>query len=984
MPTSCPVLRGHGAALLSSMAATLFAVASLHAQATPAATGSVVAIVTDRTTSLPLEAVRVQLGATPIGGNTDARGRALVRGVPTGAQTLRFTRIGYRPESQAVTIVAGDSVQVSVTMTQSAVELAAVVTTGTGGAIEKRRLGSSVGTVDVADLQERIPITDIGSALAAKVTGLRSTAVGGGAGGAKDLRIRGIASFSLNQRPVVYIDGVRVDKRADEWTSTPGITGKIACCSFSGGTSTDRLNDLNPDDIERVEVLKGAAAATLYGSEATNGVIQIFTKRGKSDSRPAWGIGIVSGFDRLRENLPTKHFPRFTGPDGTRARDANSLIDNGPYQNYDVSVQGGGTRSTYFISGGYVDQDGSLQPNWEKKGNARLNLTFLPTDKWTVEARTSFTRNRIAELQAGNNWTALLGNAMNGDPRTATATRPFGEAWVPVSDIQQMETFSDANRWTGGLTVNYAMRQDFTHRLTVGLDAVNEEKSRFFPFSGNYGPAGVTAGQRNLGGRNFSSFTFDYLGTFTHALPWGIGSDFSFGGQGFRENERLSIAVGNSFAGPGVSTVSAASVQSAGEVYTEVVNVGGLVQERLAFADKLFITGGLRIDGNSAFGNNYGFKKYPKADVSWVVSEYNVLPKWVSSLKLRSAIGQAGKTPGAFDQFQTFASRSVYQGEPGVVPDNPGNPDIRPETTTELEGGFEAGFFGDRLGIEASLYRANTKDAIVPKQNAPSEGFATERKVNLGEIRNNGWEASVNYLVFSKKQSEWTANLRLDGNKNKVTDLGGVRLTGNNVRLGYPVRGVWSRPATGFSVQTGGTCPSYGCPITTRGDTAVFFGPPLPTFNASLSNSFRFGAFQLYGLFTMERGAVFSNGDRPYRVRQGGSDEYLRFLGPNGERTFKADSVAQRWGILDAIDSRDNVRLRELSLSYVVPASLTERIGAGRTTLSLSGQNLMWWDDCNCVDPNMNYAGGDAFTINSGFLAQPSPRSFRLALRTRF
>jgi hypothetical protein len=217
----------------------------------------------------------------------------------------------------------------------------------------------------------------------------------------------------------------------------------------------------------------------------------------------------------------------------------------------------------------------------------------------------------------------------------------------------------------------------------------------------------------------------------------------------------------------------------------------------------------------------------------------------------------------------------------------------------------------------------------------------------------------------------------MDGNTNKVISLGGVTLAGNNVRLGYPVRGVWDRIATGFSVVN-------GAPVTTRSDTAVYFGPPFPKFNASFGNTFRLGAFQLYSLITMERGAWFSNGDRPYRIRQGGSDEYLQFLNSDGSRTFAADSVFQYWSILNAVDKRDNVRLREISLGYTVPDWLSARAGLGRTQLLVSGQNVNWWDDCHCVDPNMNYAGGDPFLQNSGFLAQPAPRQYRISLRTRF
>jgi hypothetical protein len=262
--------------------------------------------------------------------------------------------------------------------------------------------------------------------------------------------------------------------------------------------------------------------------------------------------------------------------------------------------------------------------------------------------------------------------------------------------------------------------------------------------------------------------------------------------------------------------------------------------------------------------------------------------------------------------------------------------------------------------------------------------------VNIGAMENRGWEASIKYLVISRAKFDWTTGVNLDGNKNLVTDLGGVTLAGNAVRIGYPVQGVWGQRPNGFSVvTTGTTCAgqpiqSWGCPTTTRTAAAEYFGPPLPTFNGSLSNTLRYGAFTLYGLISMERGAWFGNGDRPYRIRQGGSDEYLSALGPNGERTFRADSIFQWSSILSHNDKRDNVRIREVSLTWQVPANISSIFKTGRTTVSLAGQNLMWWDDCNCVDPNMNWAGADSFTIGSGFLAQPSPRQYRLQIRTRF
>ena len=594
-----------------------------------------------------------------------------------------------------------------------------------------------------------------------------------------------------------------------------------------------------------------------------------------------------------------------------------------------------------------------------------------------MNLNTSYTRNLVDELQAGNNWTALLGNAMNGNPRTATKARPYGEAWVPVSDIQRMTTVSDADRWNGGLTLQYAFTPNLSHRLTAGLDAVSDQKSRFFPFVGAYGPAGVTDGQRNVGTRQFRSYTLDYLATYNFKLPFNIESNLSAGAQGFWEQERLNMSTGNRFPGPGVNTVSSAAVTNGAENFNEVINFGILAQNRFSWNDRAFLTVGLRADGNSAFGKNYGLQKYPKADFSYDLSKHEgLLPSAFSAFRIRSAIGKAGRFPGAFDSFTSFGAAPVFEDISGIVPLNPGNADLKPEVTTETEFGFEAGLFNDRLGLEASIYRAETVDAIVNKPNPPSLGFSTAKRVNIGAIENRGWETSINYLVYSNSRMEWSTNVKLDGNKNEVTDLGGVVLACCTVRKGYPVQGVWGRRPTGYSVVN-------GRPVTTRSDTNTYFGPPLPTMNASWANTLRWKGLQVYGMLSMERGAYFGNGDRAYRIRQGGSDEYLGTF-VNGAATFASDSIAQWASILDYFDKRDNVRLREVSLTYQVPERFSRFFKVGRSTITASGFNLMWWDDCNCVDPNMNWAGASSFTIGSGFLAQPSPRQYRLQVRTRF
>src|SRR5690348_5106947 len=238
--------------------------------------GTIVGSVTDRGTGQPLEAARAQLVSGNAAAASDARGRFMLRNIAPGTYVVRVSRIGYRPEVANVSVTGVDSARVTLSLLPSAVELDQVVVTGTGGAVEKKALGAPIGIIDPNKAQELSTVPDVGTVLMAQVPGLRSIDNGGGAGAAKDLRIRGLGSFSLSQRPAVYIDGVKVDTKAVDWSSNMPNQG---CCNFNGGVGEDRLSDLNPDDVERIEASKGPAAATRYGSDATNGGSQIVTKK---------------------------------------------------------------------------------------------------------------------------------------------------------------------------------------------------------------------------------------------------------------------------------------------------------------------------------------------------------------------------------------------------------------------------------------------------------------------------------------------------------------------------------------------------------------------------------------------------------------------------------------------------------------------------------------------------------------------------------
>jgi TonB-dependent SusC/RagA subfamily outer membrane receptor len=929
--------------------------------------------VVDAVTQQPLNGAQVFIQGTALGGLADGRGRFVIPSVPVGNHTVRVTNIGFSSAEQEVTVTAGETAELAFSLAVSAVALDELVVTGAAGAIARKRLGNSVGTVNVSDVEELVPVATMGDALAARIPGVRSVTPSGGVGAAKDLRIRGVSSFELGHRPVVYIDGVRVDNTAGEWAGSDAVMGGT-CCSFAGGAGEDRLSDISPSDIERIEVLKGAAAATLYGSEASNGVIQIFTKRGRGNSAPRFTFSASTGFNRYRENWATKLYPNFTGPDGFRARDANELIENGWIQSYDITVQGGGQDVTYFISGGYDQEEGSLKPNSQDGINLRTNLQWLPSERWSFSLNSSFSKNDVLQLQSGNNWTALYGNAILGNPLRATADRPYGEPWTSVSDIRAMDTHSHATRWTGGMTATYTPTDFFSNRLTIGYDVVTDQKERLLPFGSEYVYLG-TIGERNVGYRSGSTATVDYLGTLGFDITSSIASDLSFGAQGYWVTEEFSMAIGRGFAGKGVTTVGGAATTEADESFEESITLGMFAQNRFSFGEKLFATLGLRVDGNSAFGVNYGLQPYPKADVAYLISEEGFVPDFISNLKLRAAIGTAGLAPDAYDQFQTFDPTAVLDVDvPGVTPANPGNPDLEPEKTTEIEAGFDMGLLNDRVGIEFTAYRSETRDALLEVDLPPSEGFSQAQLRNTGEILNVGWELSVNTSPVITPNFRWNTQVNLSGNRNEILSLGPTAVDGRlgDFREGFPVEGVWADKIIGYDAAT------VSHEVT---DTAVYFGPSLPTFSASLGNTFSFGNFRLYGLVAMEEGSWFDNGDRPYRIRQGAGDEYLSTF-ENGEPTVRTDSLVDRFTRAGSIDRRDNIRIREISLSYTLPASFVDGLGLSNTTLMLSGQNLYWWDDCNCADPDMRYSpSGRNF---SGFLAMPAARRFMITLRTSF
>ena len=610
-----------------------------------AQTGAVTGVVTDATTGQPLDGARVSLAGTRIGALTASDGRYLLGGVPAGAQTFRVVIIGYGTREREVTVTPGSTLVADFRLEVSGVDLDQLVTAGAGPS-ERRKIGASLPAIAFDRISESFPVDGFSHALEGRIPGVRSNGTNGGIGSGRELRIRGNDSFGVTrQRPLVLIDGVRVDTEKLEWGGMEGVT----CCSFSGGAGEDRLSDLNPEEIDRVEVLKGPAAAALFGSEGSAGVIQVFTKRGRNNTPPTVTVSTGMGFNRLRANLPTRLRPDFTGPYGFAAWDPNEhLIENGLVNNYDLTISGGGRDVTYFAASGVTYEEGSVKPSDQTRANLRVNLNWSAADNLSVDVASGFVRNRIRPLQTGNNWLGVFTNAMLSNPFDATEEEPYGGGLnqeVAVADAQAIRTVSEADRWTGRVQVNYKATPNFTHRLTIGADRVSERKTRILPWGRYYTYLG-DQGERNVGSRYSGKFAVDFLSTYDYddvVGMKGLSGSLSVGAQAYWDDVSTAMATGRGYDGP-VSSLHEAEETVADERMFERRGRGVFAMNRLDLGQDLSLTTAVRVDGRSAFGDDVGPQMYPKAAMGYNVP-HSVLSGPISNLKVRGAIGMAGKLP---------------------------------------------------------------------------------------------------------------------------------------------------------------------------------------------------------------------------------------------------------------------------------------------------------------------------------------------------
>jgi len=954
------------------------------------ATGTISGRVVDAETGQPIAAAQVTISGTQLGRATGDDGRFTLANIATGPKTLVVRRIGYQQQSRSITLAANATVTVNFSLAKSSVSLAGVVTTATGEE-RKKEVGNAVTTLSSTEF-EKAGAGNTQQILQGRSTGVTVLANGGSPGAGGTIRLRGVNSITQGNRPLIYVDGIRIFNG----NSPTGVSSR---------QSVSPLNDIPASDIDRIEIVKGPAATTLYGTEASGGVIQIFTKRGR-DGAASWTLDASGGVNSMGEfgpaSDPTGMFvrqcrgPNMVDANGTPFEDATcpesgSWLKNGYLGRYSLGVRGASGGINYAISGNLENEEGVLRVGTNKTGGMRVNLGFSPVKTVTLALNTSWQRRNTAMISDGNSADAFLLNVSRGP---GSNFRGAGCSTPTITCVVNDTMFSKANTIGGdhfivGGTATWTPFENFTNRLSVGIDYNNNDQRTINPFGYPRTPTGQyfqTLWNRQL-------ITVDYATTWKQNFSSNFTGTTSFGGQLFDSRLNSTELQGDNFAGPGIPTLLSASIRQITDVNQQrVINAGLFAQQMIGWRDRLFITAGARIDGNSAFGQSFGLQTYPKVSASWVLSEESFWPtSLIETFKLRGAIGEAGKAPGAFDATRTWNPVAAEGGLSAFTPGQLGNPDLGPERTRESEYGFDAGLFGGRLGMVFTYFDAQTRDAIINVAYPPSQGFTANQPENVGTIRNRGFEAQLTGNLDLTSWAKLEARLQYTQMRGEAVDLGGRIITIDALSRSYVQEGL---PLPAYVGRKVTNADAFETPIIEEGQLlGQTFADKIinPSVTITLFNNLSIeavGEFQRGGHLLNANG--FQNAglgiwqpcfaaQRALRAAAAGDRSQLASVNAK-DRMRCAINAAERdysyW-----VESADFFKLRNLSVAYDVPKRFLPK--ARSMTLTFAGRNLFRSTDYTGTDPEVADQRTSTFSRRD-YYNFPPYRTFLFSVRTNF
>lgn len=988
-------------------AAALIAGAPLAAQQT----GRVEGTVRGGATGQQLQDVQVVVEGTGLGTLTDADGGYVIRDVPAGTRTISAILIGYGAEERQVDVPAGGTATADFTLYSQAVELEGLVVTGAATATSRRELGNSISLITSEEI-EASGATNVDGILRGRAAGVTIQGNTGVAGAGSQILLRGPSSINGRNRPLIYVDGVRLNDRGAYETGSTFATG---------GQAATVLNSIDPEDIERVEVVKGAAAATLYGTEASAGVIQIFTKKG-SEGTTRWTIAVEQGLSVPRHVGPGSdptglHLndctfggpvrPEQTTPDPD-CPPSGSWLKTAHSQDYDLSARGGGGEFTFYSSASLSLDEGIVnvpdRPEGTKVGfddneaqdiNLRANFSFQPYDQLGISLNNSYTRRDIAWFPDGDNDGFPRGFTENVTKLDQGETPDDRDALVFQQDIDQ-----DIDHFTTSANINWAPSSAFTHRLNVGLDWSNSRTIDFRP----RGYWAFPAGARRWDEEQTRVLTVDYAGSWNADVTDDWTSSFSIGGQ-FNDREDKGLRLDcRGFVAPGervASECQEAFFEGGGlglqEDRRAFRSGGGFVQERIGFKNRFFLTGGVRADAfsqiNPELELDFEFLVYPKVQATYVLSDHDFWPNWFETFRLRGAWGESGEPPPQDAQQSLWQVAGADEiPESGFIIQTIGNPDIVAERTSEFEGGFDASLIDGRVSLEATGFYRETTDGILFNPLLPSAGILEDIPVNPGTWNTKGIETSLDVVPVDLPDLRLSINGQYQWYDNEVESLGELG-TGDPqcLTVSFSQRYCEGEAFPQFFGDNQATNPDeLAAPVLT--DSTESLGSSVPTQQLSVGIS--------ANLWERLNLSLFGTGQFGHKVlderAQELADEGLwpQCVGvPTIDEAEEMGSVQHTAAEILRCDEAENehwifsgnyFRFQSASLGYQLPGRwLPSAVRSATVRFRVENVGL-FTDFPTGADPDALIGGAVNELFRVGGAALPPPRTFALSLQARF